>query len=148
MKRDIDLINEAYRAVRKQSQLTEGRKDGNFDDWETAQMRRFNDPRYFDGDYTDEFDEGDDEDDEPMSDYDAGKVRVGDVKAWEALLAAVEGDANIEADRFLQMWARSTKQNPAGLDLDRCIKDFTSASGIGLAFDPTDNTLYVNDYHD
>ena len=121
MKRDIDLINEAYRAVRKQSQLTEGREDGNYD----------------------EFD-----DDEPMSDYDTGKVRVGDVKAWDALLAAVEGDANIKADRFLQMWAQSTKQNPAGLDLDKCIKDFTSASGIGLAFDPTDNTLYVNDYQD
>ena len=136
MKRDIDLLNEAYNKVRKQSQLTEGGKDGNFDDYETDQMGRFND----------EFD--DDEDDEPMSDYDAGKVRVGDVKAWEALLAAVEGDANIEADRFLQMWARSTKQNPAGLDLDRSIASFTSASGIGLAHDPTDNTLYVNDYHD
>ena len=136
MKRDIDLLNEAYNKVRKQSQLTEGRKDGNFDDYETAQMRRFNDPNYGD------------EDDEPLSDYDAGKVRVGDVKAWEALLAAVEGDANIDADRFLQMWAQSTKQNPAGLDLDRSIASFTSASGIGLAFDPTDNTLYVNDYHD
>lgn len=147
MKRDIDLINEAYKAVRKQSQLTE-RKDGNVDDWETAQMRRFNDPRYFDDDYTDEFDEGDDEDDEPLSDYDAGKVRVGNIKAWDALLAAVEGDANIKADRFLQMWAQSTKQNPTGLDLNKCIKDFTSASGIGLAYDPTDNTLYVNDYDD
>ena len=129
------MINEAYNKVRKQLQLTEGRKDGNFDDYETDQMRRFNDPNYGD-------------DDEPMSDYDAGEVRVGDVKAWEALLAAVEGDANIEADRFLQMWARSTKQNPAGLDLDRSIASFTSASGIGLAHDPTDNTLYVNDYHD
>ncbi len=136
MKRDIDLLNEAYNKVRKQSQLTEGRKDGNFDDYETDQMRRFNDPNY------------DDEDDEPLSDYDAGKVRVGDVKAWEALLAAVEGDENIDADRFLQMWAQSTKQDPAGLDLDRCINDFASASGIGLAFDPTDNTLYVSDYHD
>jgi len=136
MKRDIDLLNEAYNKVRKQSQLTEGRKDGNFDDYETDQMRRFNDPNY------------DDDDDEPLSDYDAGKVRVGDVKAWEALLAAVEGDENIDADRFLQMWAQSTKQNPAGLDLDRSIASFASASGIGLAYDPTDNTLYVNDYHD
>ncbi len=32
MKRDIDLLNEAYNKVRKQSQLTEGRKDGYFDD--------------------------------------------------------------------------------------------------------------------
>jgi len=147
MKRDIDLINEAYKAVRKQSQLTEGRKDGNFDDWETAQMRRFNDPRYFDDDYTDEFDEGDDEDDEPLSDYDAGKVRVGDIKAWEALLAAVENEAQIGADRFLQMWAKATKQNPAGLDLDRSIASFTSASDIRLTYDSTDNTLYVSDYH-
>jgi hypothetical protein len=147
MKRDIDLLNEAYNKVRKQSQLTEGRKDGNFDDYETDQMRRFNDPNYDDDD-DEPMSDYDDDDDEPMSDYDAGKVRVGDVKAWEALLAAVEGDANIDADRFLQMWAQSTKQNPAGLDLDRSIASFTSASGIGLAYDPTDNTLYVNDYHD
>ena len=110
MRRDIDLINEAYNAVRRGKRLNE-----QFDD------------------------------EEQVSQYSSGQVKIVDEYAFNQLLYDMQDDGGVDADEFFDLWVRCVG-GESDFSLQDAIDAFGDAAGMVLEYDDGSNMVNLVDY--